>query len=247
MNKAVFLDFLIAFKKCCLEDGRSLTVKSILMTILIGIFISGAMYFITGCILAIFNKTIALIEDIKDNQISTKMLVSFLLLILYIFFSMASENELKENLEIMLLVLGICYVLNIQILAKIVRNPFCLFGGKQNKSEDKAVVVFTVILILLMFVVNLYLLVLWVFYSYEGAYFCSIEDGVVTKWKLFYYTIISFTTIGYGDISPAIFESQAAAIVISITSVLCLIIFICMVSSSCGMVVISFDFSSTSF
>ena len=45
------------------------------------------------------------------------------------------------------------------------------------------------------------------------------------------YTMISFTTIGYGDISPAIFESQIVAIIIAITSVLCLIVFVSSVLS----------------
>lgn len=61
-------------------------------------------------------------------------------------------------------------------------------------------------------------------FSFDGAYNCS--SGSISKWNLLYYTIISFTTIGYGDICPTTVESQAVAILISITSVICLIIFV---------------------
>ncbi len=236
MKLAVFLIivqfFLIAFQKCCFEEGRGITGKSLLMTIVIWILISVSMYFFIGSILALYVKTVGIIGNIKNSNISAKMLISFLLLTLFVFFSVVSENELKQNLFFLLFGTIICYILNVQILLKVVQNPFCLVGDKnQHRSEDKVLIIFTASLILLMFVVNMYLLVLWIYYSYDGAYCCSIGDGVITKWMLLYYTMISFTTIGYGDISPAIFESQIVAIIIAITSVLCLIVFVSSVLS----------------
>ena len=43
---------------------------------------------------------------------------------------------------------------------------------------------------------------------------------------LFYYTIITFTTIGYGDIIPTTMPAKVLAIIISVTSVVCLTIFL---------------------
>lgn len=48
---------------------------------------------------------------------------------------------------------------------------------------------------------------------------------------LFYYTIITFTTIGYGDICPVSPIAKFLSIIISCTSVLCLTIFISSVLS----------------
>ena len=225
--------FLIAFQKCCIEGGREVTGINILMTIVIWGLILLVMYFIVGGVLAVFLKTINILGHIKDQKIFLKMTISFLLLVLFTFFCMASENEMRENLPYLLLGLITCYVLNIQILLKVIQNPFCLIGNKkQYRSEDKVLITFTSILILLMFVVNMYLLVLWTYYSHDGAYCCSMAGGEITKWKLLYYTIISFTTIGYGDIYPAIFESQIVAILIAITSVLCLIVYVSSVISA---------------
>ncbi|MDB2111811.1 potassium channel family protein, partial [Clostridium paraputrificum] len=46
------------------------------------------------------------------------------------------------------------------------------------------------------------------------------------NFDLFYYTIVTFTTIGFGDISPVSNLAKFMAIVISITSIICLTIFL---------------------
>jgi voltage-gated potassium channel len=157
---------------------------------------------------------------------------SFLLLTLLSFFSFIAENELRENLVYLFAGLVTCYILNMQIMLKIVRNPFCIVEDKnKQRSENRVLIIYSSILIVIMIIVNLYLLVLWTYFSYDNAYTCSSVEGI-TKWQLLYYTVITFTTVGYGDISPAIFESQAVAILICITSVMCLIIFVSSVLSA---------------
>ena len=167
-----------------------------------------------------------MIGNIKNYQLSTRMMASFLLLFLLIFFSFVSEPVMKENVLFLFAGAVTCYVLNINILFKIMQNPFCLIGNKREKTrENMALIIICSVLIVLMIIATLYLLVLCVFYSHEDAYLFLAGEGVVTKWNLIYYTVISFTTIGYGDIVPGVFESQLVAIVIAITSVICLVIF----------------------
>lgn len=46
------------------------------------------------------------------------------------------------------------------------------------------------------------------------------------KFDLCYYTIITFSTIGYGDIVPNIFLAKVISILISVTSVVCISVFL---------------------
>ena len=217
--------YLISFQKCCLLDGRTVSIKSIAISVLIWIITLLIMYFGFGCVLAIFSKTVELIGDVKDRKIGIKMMCSFLLLTLLAFFSFIAEKEMRDNLFFLFVGLVSCYILNIQILIKIVKNPFCIIEDKnKQESKNRVLILFTSLLIVLMIILNMYLLVLWTYFSFDGAYNCS--SGSISKWNLLYYTIISFTTIGYGDICPTTVESQAVAILISITSVICLIIFV---------------------
>ena len=223
--------YLISFEKCCLVDGRDISFRNIVTSVVIWIITSLIMYLGFGSLLAIFSKTVSLIGNVKNSKMGIKMMSSFLLLTLLSFFSLIAENELRENLVYLFAGLVTCYILNMQIMLKIVRNPFCIVEDKnKQRSENRVLIIFSSILIVIMIIVNLYLLVLWTYFSYDNAYTCSSVEGI-TKWQLLYYTVITFTTVGYGDISPAIFESQAVAILICITSVMCLIIFVSSVLS----------------
>lgn len=224
--------FIITFQKCCLDEGKIKNGKYIIMSVLLWILVSFIMYVGFGSILAIFSKTADNIGNVKNSKISTKMMISFSFLTFFMFISFVSEEEMKENLVFLFAGLVTSYILNIQVLLKIVQNPFCLLEDeKNNKSENRTLIIFSSVLIVLMIIINMYLLVLWTYFSFESAYVCTTGDKVITKWKLLYYTIISFTTIGYGDVSPVIFESQAVAILIAITSVMCLGIFVSSVLS----------------
>lgn len=217
--------YLISFEKFCLMDGKTISIRNIAISVVIWIVTLLIVYFGFGCVLSIFTKTVELIGNVKDSKIGIKMMCSFLLLFILTFFSFICENEMRENLLFLFVGLVLCYILNMQILLKIVRNPFCIIEDKnKQESEKRVLILFSSILIILMIIINMYLLVLWTYFSFEGAYQCN--GGLITKWKLMYYTIISFTTVGYGDIFPITFESQAVAVLISITSVICLIIFV---------------------
>ena len=62
---------------------------------------------------------------------------------------------------------------------------------------------------------------------------CFINSGAIgvytnspTHYDLFYYAIITFSTIGYGDICPVSSVAKLMSLIISFTSFICLTIFV---------------------
>ena len=79
------------------------------------------------------------------------------------------------------------------------------------------------ILILIMLILNLYLMVCLVSHlPHEAPVFSNANN----YFDLFYYTIITFPTIGYGDITPTTMAAKTISLLISVTSVICLSIFL---------------------
>lgn len=80
-------------------------------------------------------------------------------------------------------------------------------------------------------IVAIILLIMVIFSLYLGVCFINSGDiGVYTNnptyYDLFYYTIITFSTIGYGDICPISPVAKFMSMVISLTSFICLTIFV---------------------
>ena len=90
--------YLISFEKCCLVDGKDISFRNIVTSVVIWIITSLIMYLGFGSLLAIFSKTVSLIGNVKNSKMGIKMMSSFLLLTLLSFFSFIAENELRENL-----------------------------------------------------------------------------------------------------------------------------------------------------
>lgn len=77
------------------------------------------------------------------------------------------------------------------------------------------------LLLVLLIVINLFLGVCLVNALGDVAY-----SNNPTNFDLLYYTIVTFTTIGFGDISPITTPAKIMAIVISVTSIICVTIFL---------------------
>ena len=82
-------------------------------------------------------------------------------------------------------------------------------------------VIIASILIVIMIILNLFLAVCLINSDNPGSFSYNPNN-----FDLFYYTLITFTTIGYGDITPISIPAKIIAIVISITSVMCITIFL---------------------
>ena len=133
-------------------------------------------------------------------------------------------KEFGENYKIGLIGVGISYILTLKVLINIIRSPQVI-KLKENKSGLGELPVIAVI-ILVMIVITLGLGVCFI----NNINLVSYTNNP-TYFDLFYYTIISFVTVGYGDISPVSISAKLMAIIISKTSTLCITIFLSFVLS----------------
>ena len=139
-------------------------------------------------------------------------------------------GEFAKNYKIGLVGVALSYFLNLKVLLRIIRSPEITdFKGQTKKTDGLDSVGVMAVIVLLMVVISLALAVCFISCSGKGAY-----TNNPTFFDLFYYTIITFATVGYGDISPVSPVAKFMSIVISMTSILCLTVFLSSVLSYKG-------------
>lgn len=139
-------------------------------------------------------------------------------------------GEFAKNYKIGLVGVTLSYFLNLKVLLRIIRSPEITdFKGQTKKTDGLDSVGVMAVIVLLMVVISLALAVCFISCSGQGVY-----TNNPTFFDLFYYTIITFATVGYGDISPVSPVAKFMSIVISMTSILCLTVFISSVLSYKG-------------
>ena len=99
-------------------------------------------------------------------------------------------------------------------------DPYKIKSKSQDKTNFSRVIIASILIVVLI-ILNLYLAVCFVSDTGKEAF-----SNSPNYFDLFYYTIITFSTIGYGDICPVSIVAKFMSIVISLTSIICLTIFI---------------------
>lgn len=231
----IFLFCLIPYKYCFIDNRKEISIQNILLLLVIWAITVLIIYFVLGSLFAFVNYVTSVLEDAKKGNVGTKMLNSFtfltILTLLLVIYEKDIHNELI-SLSVIFIVLSVCYITNLQAMYIIVKNPFSLTKEpKIQGSKNRNLFIFCSVFIIGIVILNLYLFVLCTHLSFQDAYACN-KETTINDFSLLYYTFISFTTIGYGDIFPTIIPSQAVAVLISITSVICLIVFISSVLSA---------------
>lgn len=107
----------------------------------------------------------------------------------------------------------------IKVLIQLIRNPHNIKSKHEEETSYSRIIIASILMVGLI-VLNLFLAVCFINGAEVGAF-----TNTPNNFDLFYYTIITFTTIGYGDIVPISIGAKIISIVISVTSVICLIIF----------------------
>lgn len=181
-----------------------------------------------GFIMSLIAKLVQKIGNIDNKKISDKMIFEFAFLLVL---ALAIEyiDIIKPTALFLALGLTMCYIINMQVMFQIIGNAKCI-DEKQNKSTSLA---FCALILLSYILIDLYLFVLLVS-GVSNNSFTNNYGNVTSKWQLLYFTIISFTTTGYGDITPNNTYGQLITALIAVTSVICLVIFISSVLAAIG-------------
>ncbi len=200
---------------------------TVIVTTVITVFVMTVMYYFMGIILFVSDYTMNTLRQIKDKSLSDFVTIAFLEIVMSlsnIFFDLKLKTYLWIRI-VLFVTYFINYILLMIVMFMILKDPAKVAGNisdSENKEKSKKIYITTIILEMVAIVTNLYMLVLgtyWIqcFNAYNGL--CGMKH---VKRALFYYTVISFTTVGYGDITPVTPLSQFVSITISITSVVCL-------------------------
>lgn len=206
--------------------GRAISVKNIMGDSVKIIFLFLLFFAIMGIIMTLIAKVVQIIGNIDNKVISNKLFYELALLVLL---ALAIEyiDIIKPTAFFIVIGLAMCYIINTQVMFQIIGNVKCI-EGRKNKSTS---LVFCALILLTFILTDLYLFVLLVS-GVSNNSFINSNGKVTSKWQLLYFTIISFTTTGYGDITPNNTYGQLTAALIAVTSVICLVIFISSVLAS---------------
>lgn len=173
-----------------------------------------------GYVMLICSKIHKFIYIVEDKNVKIDLILSFFILSTYFTVLIISPDKFKSSYIIGLLGVGIGYILNLKVLVKLIRNPQHIKSKEEESTSFKRVIV-AGILIVIMIILNLFLAVCFIDSAQIGAF--SNNPGT---FDLFYYTIITFTTVGYGDIAPLTEAAKIISMLISITSVICITVFL---------------------
>ena len=174
-----------------------------------------------GYILFVSSKIHKFIYKVEDKNLKADFILSYFITSTFLTVLIIFPDQFKKSAIIGIIGVIICYYLNIKVLLTLMRKPYNIKSKNEEKTNFARVLV-AAILVLVMLVMNLYLAVCFVNAIADGAAYLNATGN----FDLFYYTIITFVTIGYGDIVPVTTSSKVVAIVISITSVVCLTVFL---------------------
>ena len=179
-------------------------------------------YFIIGYFSMCVTRVYKYLYRIEDKNIKSDLLISYFLISMYLTILMIFPDQFKECYKIGLFGVTISYLLNLKVLLKIISSPDIVQSRNNNENNLNAIAV----ILLIMVLVSLYLGVCFISSNAPESY-----TNNPSYFDLLYYTIITFTTIGYGDICPVSPTAKLLSMIISCTSVLCLTIFISSVLS----------------
>lgn len=195
---------------------------------------------ISVMIYSVFMKIILRIiinKNNYENDATTRWINSICYILLGNFFcytmSFISAPSLRVSLGGLTLALALCIYLMIH----------AIFDPKILQKSTKSIVFYNtsfgiikgMLAVLVIMLATLYLMV-YCCYRTSPGFYATTDSSVFNEWDLLYYLIVSFTTIGFGDIVPirynGLFYSRFVAILIGLTSLFTTACFVAAVIST---------------
>ncbi|MGL5750385.1 MAG: potassium channel family protein [Paraclostridium sp.] len=218
---AEFFSFLIIFTGITKHLNTYFNGIADLIIKLFAILISFLiMHYAVGYILLISSKIHLFLNSVENKNLKIDFILSYFIISTFLAVLLIFPKEFSKHVFVGLVTVSICYLLNLRILLNLTKNPHNIKTNEENETSFSRMIIAAVLLLFIL-VLNLYLGVCFIASLDTNAYL-----NAQNYFDLFYYTIITFTTIGYGDIIPVSIPAKILAIIISITSVVCLTVFL---------------------
>ena len=177
------------------------------------IFILIIVYYLYGYLLLLTrNINKYLCNTMKENMEGIFLLSFFLISIFFIILLLMPEYIEKYSLSGILSII-ISYVINFYILINIVKNFRCIKINENDRTSFTKILV-AIVILLIMIILDLFFFVCLTSIINKGAY-----SNNPDLFDLFYYTVVSFTTIGIGDIIPISKAAKFITILIGFSSI----------------------------
>ena len=221
----IFMSFNVISAVSIYINFSSNYLINLIIKIIIIIAMIFMLYLAVGYVLLSSSMIFKLLSKVEDSNIKYDLLISYFVLNTYFTVLIVFPKQFEECYFIGLIGVAICYMMNLRVLIKIIKNPEHININLEKYRNFKSTTTLS-ILILIMMILNLFLAVCFINSADINSY-----TGNPNNFDLFYYTIITFTTIGYGDIVPVTVLAKIMSIIISTTSVVCITIFLSSVLS----------------
>ncbi|WP_338337776.1 potassium channel family protein [Clostridium butyricum] len=221
----IFMSFNVISAVSIYINFSSNHLINLIIKIIIIIAMIFMLYLAVGYVLLSSSMIFKLLSKVEDSNIKYDLLISYFVLNTYFTVLIVFTKQFEECYFIGLIGVAICYMMNLRVLIKIIKNPEHINIHLEKYRNFKSTTTLA-ILILIMMILNLFLAVCFINSADINSY-----TGNPNNFDLFYYTIITFTTIGYGDIVPVTVLAKIMSIIISTTSVVCITIFLSSVLS----------------
>lgn len=183
------------------------------------LLIFGIVHYVIGYILLISTN---LSKELNETEgITGYFMLSYFITSIYLVLILLLNKETISKFVISGYVgVIISYILNLKILFKIIRNKSLIKISSEDEGGFIRIII-AAFIVVFMIIIDLYLATCLISIVNPGSF-----SNNPNLFDLFYFTIATFTSIGYGDIIPISQGAKILVIIISITSVLCLTVFL---------------------
>lgn len=189
-------------------------------------------------IIFLWQKVLMRLDRFQDDIVSR-----FVDIVLYIIlghgFVLVANFITPPTLPIGFIGLGFALILTFSVMVRAIANPLSIRSSisKHKLNQDTTGILKGMLVLIFCELAILYLMIYNCFLSNPDFYYSSI-DRILDGFDMLYYLIVTFATIGYGDIHPVRFNgqiySELVAIVIGLSSMFSTACFVAAVVAGAG-------------